>query len=410
MGDPYTDVTVLNYNDNAPADDGSEVPANRVNWSTVKDEIGDPLKTAIESVNTNVGGAFDKIVGGAGITSTTAPYTVQAGDQGKLVVVTSAGTVTTATAATVGAPFVHAVLNNSSGTVTIDGAGSETVDGQTTIDLPAGSGVILYNSGTAWFTTGRGRVQGSSSYVEALPRSYLAGLKLSNNGTDAQHDIDISAGECKDAADSFDFSNSASHTKRIDASWASGTGNGGRASAVSLTADTTYHVFAVDDGSSGTEFGFDTSVTATNLLSDTGGSKYRRIGSVITDGSANILGFTQKGDWFVYDTPPALSVNDATPGTTANTGTLDTPNGIITTAIVNGLIASEDQTVYLSAITSADVAASTTASPLGTLGDDAPNPAFVITNTSRQIRYRATTNAAVRIATIGWIDERGRDD
>ncbi len=52
MADPYTDVSVANYNDNPPADDGSAVATNRVDWSTIKTKLSDPLNTAVAAINT----------------------------------------------------------------------------------------------------------------------------------------------------------------------------------------------------------------------------------------------------------------------------------------------------------------------------------------------------------------------
>lgn len=303
MGDPYTDVTVLNYNDDAPSDDGAENASNQIKWATVKDEVGDPLKTAIESLNTNVGAAVDKLIGGAGVNSQSAGYTIVAGDQGKLVRITSAGTVTTADATVVTSPFVCMVSNASSGTLTIDGSGAQTIDGQSTITLPPGAGVTLFTDGSNWFTAGRGNIQDASSFVVTLPQGYLSGLGTSNNSTDSEHDIDIATGTARDSTDAFTFTITSTHVKRIDASWATGSAAGGLASALSLSADTWYHVFLVDDGSGTTEAGFDTSLTATNLLSDTGGSYYRRIASVLTDSSSNIIAYKQVGDYFYFEEP-----------------------------------------------------------------------------------------------------------
>lgn len=153
-GDPYTDVTVLNYNSNPPADDGSQVPSNEITWAKGKEKIGDPLKTAIESVNTNVGGAVDKLSGG--ITSVAADYTVLAGDQGKTIVVTAASkTVTTPAAGTVASPFRFYVSNTSSGDCTLDGNAAETIDGALTVTIPSGRGVMVETDGSNWKTGGQ---------------------------------------------------------------------------------------------------------------------------------------------------------------------------------------------------------------------------------------------------------------
>ena len=54
----YSSVTVSNYNQTPPSDDGSQTSANKAKWATIKTKLSDPLKTAIESINTNVASAF----------------------------------------------------------------------------------------------------------------------------------------------------------------------------------------------------------------------------------------------------------------------------------------------------------------------------------------------------------------
>ena len=59
-----------------------------------------------------------------------------------------------------------------------------------------------------------------------LPRDYLYGGLVSNNSSDADHDLDISALECRDDGNSVDIILGA-FTKLCDATFAEGTGNGG---------------------------------------------------------------------------------------------------------------------------------------------------------------------------------------
>lgn len=155
MAAPYTSVTVTGYNANPPPDDGTQTEANRVKWATIKTKLPDPLKTAIEAINTNIGTAFGKVVGGAGVTSTTAPYTVLSTDQGKLVRISSAGTVTTPDATDVDDPFVFVIRNSSSGNVVLDGSGAQTVDGAASITLGPNEGATVFTDGANWFTSGR---------------------------------------------------------------------------------------------------------------------------------------------------------------------------------------------------------------------------------------------------------------
>lgn len=75
---------------------------------------------------------------------------------------------------------------------------------------------------------------------------------------------------------------------------------GGFAASGSITADTVYYVFLIMDSSGTIDAGFDDSLTATNLLSASGYTYYRRIGFVATDGSSNIHHFVWYGNWCRY--------------------------------------------------------------------------------------------------------------
>lgn len=151
MGNPYTSQSISGYNTSPPSDDGANTAANEIKWATHKDKLADPLKTLAEGIDTAIVSAFTKIFG-AGVTSTGTTYTVLAGDQGKLVRVTAGVTITTPAAATEGVPFIFAVKNDHSASITIDGNGSETIDGSANISLPAGYTVIIGTDGANWFT------------------------------------------------------------------------------------------------------------------------------------------------------------------------------------------------------------------------------------------------------------------
>src|SRR6185437_329097 len=128
MGSPFTITSVSNYNSNPPSDDGSQTAANRVQWSTQKTKLADPVYNAFNSSETATSAAFGKIIGGAGLTTTAVDYTVAASDQGKFVQATASGiTITAPDATSVGTPFVFAVLNNSSGDITFAGNGTQTI-------------------------------------------------------------------------------------------------------------------------------------------------------------------------------------------------------------------------------------------------------------------------------------------
>jgi hypothetical protein len=247
-----------------------------------------------------------------------------------------------------------------------------------------------------------------------LPLNYLSGCILSND-TDTDHDINITAGEARDAADGADLVLASEQTKRIDASWATGGDAGGLSSSLTLGNNTWYHVHLITV--SGTvEVGFDTSVTAANLVTDHSASSYRRIGSVLTNGSANIIGFTQDGDEFLWNIQ-VEDVDTSNPGTSAVTPTLSTPLGVKVRAICTFLF--EDLTptgVTYFLVTSPDQTDST---PTVSIHDVETDTTFkraqfsktVRTNTSSQIRYRSEESAgdvSVDIQTSGWLDRRGK--
>ena len=252
----------------------------------------------------------------------------------------------------------------------------------------------------------------------SLPRSYLAGCILSNNGTDATNDIDISAGACRDSTNAADIT-VAALIKRLDANWAAGTNQGMRYSGAAI-ANTTYGIWAVSKADGTQDIyaypnsGAPSAATVLAALqAETGGASYlyvRRIGCILR-ASAAILPFKQRGDTFNLATP-VLDVNNATPGTSSNTVALaSVPLGVVVLALMN--ITKSVNRVYFRALTDVDMAPSTTVAPLGTVlsnTDQGGNPGSVFTDTSAQIAYRSDTNALVAAATLGWVDSRGRDD
>ncbi len=133
-------------------------------------------------------------------------------------------------------------------------------------------------------------VQAAISNYLSLPRNFISGLLISN-ASDADHDITISVGECRDTTDTMDIALPSSLTKRLDSDWESGTDCGGLPTGITLNPNDTYHLFVISNGTT-VDAGFDTAIDASNLLADaTGYTSYRRVGSVITDTDSNIIPF-----------------------------------------------------------------------------------------------------------------------
>lgn len=301
--------------------------------------------------------------------------------------------------------------NTGASTINVDSIGSKNLTDESGNALVANAllggsyAIARYNS-----TDNRFELVYTSVPV-GLPRGYIDGLILSNNGVDGDHDIDISIGECRDSTNSFDLSITSVFVKQIDATWAAGTNQGGLFSGT-VAADTWYHVFAIRKNSDGSiDFGFDTSVTAANIPS--GYSNYRRIGSVLTDSSSNIIDFSQIGDEFLWLDPPLDFAS--TVDTSGVTITITSPPDVKTNAELHIATASTGAGLMLlvNSLDQDNEAASETAAPLGTQYNDTAISAGkyrVRTNTSAQIRARCQTGTVTTYVSIqGWIDNRGKE-
>lgn len=247
----------------------------------------------------------------------------------------------------------------------------------------------------------------------------LRGCGLANNASDATNDIDFAAGYCSDLTLNRVIT-CAAMTKRLDAAWAAGTGNGGLDTGA--IANGTYHCWAIAKADGTQDWLFSASATAPTM--PTGYSFKRRVGSIMRSAAA-IVGFVQSGDRF-WRKVPVLSVNVAssTGGTSAVTAVLTVPTGIIVlpvgtvTHIDNSptvetflLLTSLDQTD-----TAASVSVTSSSTPAGLATPQAEHnsmPLQVKTDTAASIRFRFSVSDAdvvIRIWTHGWIDRRGRDD
>ena len=150
MSNPFTSVSVTNYNVSPPDDDASQVSGNQLQWSKHKTKLGDPLKTAIESINTNAVNAFANRLGTTFETKS-ANYPIAApGDQGKFFSVTGTTTMSLPAVVDAGDGFPVAIFNTGSGVVTVDGNASETINGSVSITLAPGVGILITTDGSSW--------------------------------------------------------------------------------------------------------------------------------------------------------------------------------------------------------------------------------------------------------------------
>jgi len=235
--------------------------------------------------------------------------------------------------------------------------------------------------------------------------------------------LDVAAGVARDSTNA-DFMNLTSAiTKSLNANWAVGTGEGGLDTG-SKAKSTWYHVFLIKRVDTDVvDVLFSLSAASPTMPADY--TLKRRIGSILTDSSGDIVLFSQLGDEFLWSAA-VLDVDANNPGTSAVTRTLSVPTGVKVWAKVNASVQNTDTVtgcfLYLSELDKADQAVSASAAPLASTSHAitatggviyAVTPLDVRTNTSAQIRSRVSFSdgdVTVRIATRGWIDRRGRDD
>lgn len=244
-----------------------------------------------------------------------------------------------------------------------------------------------------------------------LPLGYLSGFTLSNNATDATNDIDVAPGFARGDANGFDLTSASTVVKQIDVAFAEysspGTPSGGRDSTDNLTGSKWFHVFEIGGPGKNTQPFFSTSLTPTL---PSGFTAKRRISSVYWTGSA-IRAFLMTGRRIDWLSPPTLDVDTAALSTSSVTSTISTPVGVRVLAHLNGLGSNTSAAciVYIRQPSLTDLAPSATATPLGQLvansNQIAAGPVSVMTNTSAQISYRASSaSTTLRLATTGWTE------
>jgi hypothetical protein len=141
---------------------------------------------------------------------------------------------------------------------------------------------------------------------------------IANNSTDSEHDLDIDAARIwvSDGTDErlVDFT---AQVKRIDATWAAGTNQGGLDTGT-VANDTWYYIWAIYNPTTDTA-DYLLSASQSSPTMPSGYTYKRRVrGAVRTNGSANIRAFTQRSDFF------HMALTADFEGTATNGGTLVT--------------------------------------------------------------------------------------
>ena len=128
-----------------------------------------------------------------------------------------------------------------------------------------------------------------SGIVATMPAGLIFGLGTANDATNPTTHITIAPGQCKSWDLTTDIVLAAGMTKRLDAVWAAGTGNGGRDSATALALNQSWHVHLIKNPNTNVvDVLFSQSVNNPTLPA--GFTKFRRIFSLPRLGTATTPG------------------------------------------------------------------------------------------------------------------------
>ena len=243
-------------------------------------------------------------------------------------------------------------------------------------------------------------------------------ITISNNATDANNDIDFSAGN-------FQFSDGSGQvtatamTKRLDATWSAGTNQGGllNGTAVPKAINSTYHCYKIYNPTTGVEdsaFLLGVAGTAPDPTSvlPSGYTKFEDRGSILTDGSGNIRPFTQDKKYFTLTTP-VLSQSLTLTANTRGSYAITTPLGKRTNANIHGTNVKNGSAysqTWISDLNTTDI------DPVlnggfetlkGNMTYSSDNEIWRKTNLTSQIGIRtnnSTSSTEIKIVTMGWED------
>lgn len=388
----------------------------------------------------------------ANIQDGTGVYVATVGGTADVITLTPAPAITAYTAGQT-FRFVASGANTTNVTVNINSLGARAITKNgttalTTGDIPSGSIVQITYDGTRFLLTGVNLVarmdaahnadgtikstqivvggggQGAyatySSGVFTLygaPRGHLHGLTLSTGGSSAT--MSIAAGICTDSTYALPMYLTGTLAKTTSA-WAVGTGNGGLDTGA-IANSTWYHWYLIYRSDTGVVDAL-CSLSATAPTMPANYSYKRRIGAGLTNGSGQWVSFTQDGDYFRW-AATVLDINATNPGTSAVLRTLSVPTGVNVFARFNVYVTANSGTELwiFSDPSGNDEAPSSTAAPLSqafavaSSFDGSFGPLEIRTNTSAQVRSRLNSSPSgagtiLRMATMGWIDRRGRDN
>jgi hypothetical protein len=239
----------------------------------------------------------------------------------------------------------------------------------------------------------------------------IGGLTMSNDATLPNTTLDITAGVC--TSDDFSQIMQTPAMTKTTAAWAVGTGVGALDTGT-IAPSTWYHVFVMERIDTWTcDLLFSASAAAPTLPAPY--TKKRRIGSFLTDVSANIVSFIQFGDAFLWLTP-VPNETGVSVGTSPHLTTLTVPNGV--NVFGKFLVGYSEEAATQSGIFiyCPDIGPQTCAVGQISMMSNGVNKYIAQafeerTNVSGQIATVSTSNLLTNsmwITATGWEDNRGR--
>lgn len=250
-----------------------------------------------------------------------------------------------------------------------------------------------------------------ASVLSSMVR-HIAGLKMTYASATT---FQVSAGSASSDDGTQLLARTAAMSKGLGA-WAAGGAGAGSLDTGTIAANTWYHVFIIRKDSTG-NCDFLLSLSANSPTMPTGWTHFRRIGSILTNGSSQITPFLHLGETFMWDTPVA-DYNVTNPGTSEILVQLTVPSGVNVFPICNWIVKNVTTSATELLISSPDQA---NLAPSGLRNHVATAAAAAIARTnaivrdvptdmSRRIRARLSASGAsdaVQCVTFGWVDRRG---
>lgn len=246
---------------------------------------------------------------------------------------------------------------------------------------------------------------------------FIHGLELANDATSPDTAIAVARGVATAADGSHLMHLTSATTKVLQSSGAWSAGGGGNGlDTGTRTANTWYHVFLIRGCCDGTEdILFSSSVGSPTLPS--GYVAQRRIGSVRTNSSGNILPFTQTGNEFIWFNAPYDLQDVTNVGTTSTLFALTVPSGVKVLARIRFAAKNTGGAGYQFVARSPDENSAQTSGYSAGSGfqldtfnaTHAVSGEFLVrTNTASQIAIIAFSNSnnTVWLRTVGWFDDR----